>query len=662
MNNTIKKSLPNNIKFNDVNITDKFFGYYQDLIINEVIPYQWKVINDELEGVEKSSAIKNFQIAAKEKEGNFYGYVFQDTDVYKWLEAVGYSLHLKEDKELEKCADEVIDLIGRAQQEDGYIHTYFIIERPDLRFKNLWECHELYCAGHFFEAAVAYYKATGKIKVIELAKKFADCIYDNFGLEEGKIQGYDGHEEVELGLMSLYSVTKDKKYLELAKFFIEERGKSPYFFDIEWEARGKTSYWNGWNYCDAPSKIRTSITGGGPEYNQTHKPIREQDEAVGHAVRVVYMLCGMADIARESGDKDLLDSCNVLWNNIVNKKMYVTGAIGSTHVGESFTGNYDLPNDSLYGETCASIGLAMFAKRMLNIDINSKYADIIEKEIYNGIISGISMDGKSFFYVNPLEVYPKNHTNPVLELVKVERQNWYPCACCPPNVARFLLNIGDYIYSTDDDTLYIHQYIANNSKFGINDKVVEISMDCNLLQSQNIKIRLNSSSLSNTKLALRVPSWSDAVFIKINDDTVSEYDIVDGYIYLNNILDENVNIEISFDTTLKLVKSNSKVRYNSGKVAVTYGPVVYCAEEVDNGEMLYDLVVSKSKEFRKENFEYNGLELSKILISGYREIDNDDNLYHEYNTDLKEQEIKLVPYHFWGNRGIGEMQVWLRVR
>lgn len=662
MNNTIKKSLPNNIKFNDVNITDKFFGYYQDLIINEVIPYQWKVINDELEDVEKSSAIKNFQIAAKEKEGNFYGYVFQDTDVYKWLEAVGYSLHLKEDKELEKCADEVIDLIGRAQQEDGYIHTYFIIERPDLRFKNLWECHELYCAGHFFEAAVAYYKATGKIKVIELAKKFADCIYDNFGLEEGKIQGYDGHEEVELGLMSLYSVTKDKKYLELAKFFIEERGKSPYFFDIEWEARGKTSYWNGWNYCDAPSKIRTSITGGGPEYNQTHKPIREQDEAVGHAVRVVYMLCGMADIARESGDKDLLDSCNVLWNNIVNKKMYVTGAIGSTHVGESFTGNYDLPNDSLYGETCASIGLAMFAKRMLNIDINSKYADIIEKEIYNGIISGISMDGKSFFYVNPLEVYPKNHTNPVLELVKVERQNWYPCACCPPNVARFLLNIGDYIYSTDDDTLYIHQYIANNSKFGINDKVVEISMDCNLLQSQNIKIRLNSSSLSNTKLALRVPSWSDAVFIKINDDIVSEYDIVDGYIYLNNILDENVNIEISFDTTLKLVKSSSKVRYNSGKVAVTYGPVVYCAEEVDNGEMLYDLVVSKSKEFRKENFEYNGLELSKILISGYREIDNDDNLYHVYNTDLKEQEIKLVPYHFWGNRGIGEMQVWLRVR
>ena len=272
------------------------------------------------------------------------------------------------------------------------------------------------------------------------------------------------------------------------------------------------------------------------------------------------------------------------------------------------------------------------------------------------------MDGKSFFYVNPLEVYPKNHTNPVLELVKVERQNWYPCACCPPNVARFLLNIGDYIYSTDDDTLYIHQYIANNSKFGINDKVVEISMDCNLLQSQNIKIRLNSSSLSNTKLALRVPSWSDAVFIKINDDTVSEYDIVDGYIYLNNILDENVNIEISFDTTLKLVKSSSKVRYNSGKVAVTYGPVVYCAEEVDNGEMLYDLVVSKSKEFRKENFEYNGLELSKILISGYREIDNDDNLYHVYNTDLKEQEIKLVPYHFWGNRGIGEMQVWLRVR
>lgn len=655
MSNVMNKVLPKNVSFNNVNITDEFFGYYQELIINEVIPYQWKVLNDELEDVEKSSAIKNFQIAAKERNGNFYGFIFQDSDVYKWLEAASYSLHLKEDKALEECADEVIDLIGRAQQEDGYINTYFTIERPDMRFKDLWECHELYCAGHFFEAAVAYYNATGKEKVIEIAKKFADCIYDNFGNEDGKIKGYDGHEEVELGLMSLYSVTKEKRYLDLAKFFIDERGNSPYFFDIEWEVRGKTSYWSDWKPCDAPSK------GNGPEYNQTHKPVRQQDEAVGHAVRVVYMLCGMVDVARESEDNELLESCRKLWDNMVNKKMYITGAIGSTHVGEAFTGNYDLPNDYIYGETCASIGLAMVGKRMLNTEMNSKYADIIEKEIYNGIISGIAMDGKSFFYVNPLEVYPKNHTNPVFEAVKVERQKWYPCACCPPNVARFLLNIGDYIYSTDEDSLYVNQYIANNSRININDNQIDIKIECNLLQSKDIKIKLKSSNSVNNKVALRIPNWSEGFNIKISDSK-SEYEVVNGYIYLSNISENEIEIEISFEKELKLIKANSKVRHNSGRVAVSYGPVVYCVEEIDNGEMLYNLVLENTKEFKCETFKYNGLELSKISINGYREVDNEEDLYHEYNTELIRKEIKLVPYHYWGNRGIGEMQVWIRIK
>lgn len=660
MDNVITKELASNIKFNNVNITDRFFGYYQNLIINEVIPYQWKVLNDELEDVEKSSAIKNFKIAAKEMEGNFYGFIFQDSDVYKWLEAVAYSLHLKENKELEKCADEVIDLIGRAQQEDGYLHTYFIIERPDMKFKNLWECHELYCAGHFFEAATAYYNATGKEKVIEIAKKLADCIYNNFGNEEGKIKGYDGHEEVELGLMSLYSVTKEKRYLDLAKFFIDERGQSPHFFELEWEARGKTSYWNGWNLCESPNASKDFISCIGAEYNQTHKPVREQDEAVGHSVRVVYMLCGMIDVARESEDNSLLDACQKLWSNIVNKKMYITGAIGSTHVGEAFTGNYDLPNDSLYGETCASIGLAMAAKRMLNTEINSKYSDVIEKEIYNGIISGIAMDGKSFFYVNPLEVYPKNHTNPVLEQVKVERQKWYPCACCPPNVARFLLNIGDYIYSSNNDTVYIHQYIANNSKINIGESFVDIEMKCDLLKSQDIEIKI-SGDLENKNIALRVPSWSSGYSVKIFNNE-AQYEIVDGYIYLRNIQGADVSIYLSFNSELKVMKASKRVRYDAGKVAITYGPLVYCAEEIDNGDMLYNLLIKDSKEFKREEFIHNELELFKVIFDGYREIDNDDSLYHENNVALENKEITLVPYHYWGNRGIGEMQVWFRVK
>ena len=661
MDNTITKELASNIKFNNVNITDRFFGYYQNLIINEVIPYQWKVLNDELEGVEKSSAIKNFKIAAKEIEGNFYGFIFQDSDVYKWLEAVAYSLHLKENKELERCADEVIDLIGRAQQDDGYLHTYFIIERPDMKFKDLWECHELYCAGHFFEAATAYYNATRKEKVIEIAKKLADCIYNNFGVEEGKIKGYDGHEEVELGLMSLYSVTKEKRYLDLAKFFIDERGQSPHFFEVEWEARGKTSYWNGWNPCESPNASKDFISCIGAEYNQTHKPVREQDEAVGHAVRVVYMLCGMIDVARESKDNSLLEACQKLWNNIVNQKMYITGAIGSTHVGEAFTGNYDLPNDSLYGETCASIGLAMAAKRMLNTEINSKYSDVIEKEIYNGIISGIAMDGKSFFYVNPLEVYPKNHTNPVLEQVKVERQKWYPCACCPPNVARFLLNIGDYIYSSNNDTVYIHQYIANNSRLNIGESFVNIEMKCDLLKSQEIEIKIGGSDLENKNIALRIPSWSSGHSVKIFNNE-ADYEIINGYIYLRNIPKNDISIYLSFNSELKVIKANKRVRYDAGKVAITYGPLVYCTEEIDNGDMLYNLLLKDSKNFEREAFTHNDLELFKIIVDGYREIDNDDSLYHENNITLESEKITLVPYHYWGNRGIGEMQVWFRIR
>lgn len=650
-----------NIKFNNVNITDRFFGYYQDLIINEVIPYQWKVLNDELEDVVKSSAIKNFEIAAKEKEGNFYGFIFQDSDLYKWLEAVAYSLHLKKNEELEECADKIIDLIGRAQQDDGYLHTYFIIEKPEMKFKNLWECHELYCAGHFFEAATAYYNATGKTKVIEIAKKLADCIYNNFGYEDGKIKGYDGHEEVELGLMSLYSVTKEKKYLELAKFFIDERGQSPHFFEAEWEARGKTSYWNGWKTCDSPNSLKSFISCTGAEYNQTHKPVREQDEAVGHAVRVAYMLCGMIDIAKESGDNSLLDACNKLWSNIVDKKMYITGAIGSTHVGEAFTGIYDLPNDYLYGETCASIGLAMATKRMLSIEVNSKYADIIEKEIYNGIISGIAMDGKSFFYVNPLEVYPKDHTNPVLQQVKIERQKWYPCACCPPNVARFLLNIGDYIYSTSSDTVYIHQYIGNKSKFNIGESSVNLEMNCDLLKSHDIKIKINFSKLFNNKIALRLPEWSKDFLINISDNKV-KYEVIDGYIYLDDISEKDIFIDLSLKAELRLIKANKRVRYDAGKVAVTYGPIVYCMEEVDNGDELYNLLIKNSKTFKRESFMHRNLELFKLIVDGYREIDNEESLYHENNISLEDRKITLVPYHYWGNRGLGEMQVWIRVR
>ena len=288
-------------------INDNFWSRYAELVRDEVIPYQWDALNDNVADAEPSCAIRNFRIAAGEEEGEFYGMVFQDSDVAKWLEAVAYSLENYPDPELEKKADDVIDLIGRAQQPDGYLNTYYIINGLENRWTNLHECHELYCAGHMIEAAVAYYEATGKRKLLDIVCKFADHIDTVFGPEEGKLKGYPGHQEIELALVKLYRVTGNKKYLDLAKFFLDERGKEPYYFDIEWEKRGKTSHWFG-GRGQAPSKNK--------EYNQAHLPVREQTEAVGHAVRAVYMYSAMVDVAMETGDEELLESCRRLWNNM----------------------------------------------------------------------------------------------------------------------------------------------------------------------------------------------------------------------------------------------------------------------------------------------------------------------------------------------------------
>jgi len=372
------------IPLKNVKIEDNFWSRYINLIHKVVIPYQWDILNDAVPDAESSHAIKNFRIAAGLEQGEFYGMVFQDSDVAKWLEAVAYILEINPDPELERKADEVIEIIAKAQQPDGYLNTYFTLKEPANRWTNLRECHELYCAGHMIEAAVAYYNATGKRKLLDVMCKFVDYIDSVFGTEPGKLRGYDGHQEIELALFKLYETTGEEKYLKLSKYFIDERGQEPYYFDIESEKRGNTVF-----FPDHPTYSRI--------YNQTHLPVREQFTAEGHAVRAVYMYSAMADIAVETNDEVLFEACKRLWHNIVTKRMYITGAIGSASYGEAFTFDYDLPNDTAYAETCASIGLIFFAHRMLKSDINSNYADVIECALYNTVLSGIAQDGKSFF-------------------------------------------------------------------------------------------------------------------------------------------------------------------------------------------------------------------------------------------------------------------------
>ncbi|MEG1427402.1 MAG: glycoside hydrolase family 127 protein, partial [Oscillospiraceae bacterium] len=393
-------------------INDKFWGGYQRLICDSVIPYQREALWDRIPGVEKSHAIHNFLVAAGKETGEFGGWIFQDSDLAKWIEAVSYSLYIQPDKNLEAEVDKVVEYVADSQGEDGYLNTYFTLVRPENRWENLQEGHELYCAGHMIEAAVAYYEATGKSRLLEIMKKNADCIYSVFGKD--KRRGFPGHPEVELALVKLYRATNDPKYLELSQYFIDERGTEPNFFAAERIKRD----WTVWG-ADPLDR----------GYTENSKPVREQEVAEGHAVRAVYLYSGMADVARETGDTTLKSACERLWKNITEKQMYITGGIGSTVEGEAFTVDYDLPNDTAYAESCAAIGLMFFARRMLLLDKNGDYGDVMERALYNCVLAGMSLDGTKFFYVNPLEVNPdysgkiNGHKH-----VLPERPGWYGCA------------------------------------------------------------------------------------------------------------------------------------------------------------------------------------------------------------------------------------------
>ncbi len=489
-----------------VKITDNFWKEKAEIVRTEVIPYQWNALNDKIENAEPSYSIRNLRLAAeciekrkkgintstfpinewhytpnRKNENSFYGWIFQDSDLYKWLEAVSYSLRNTADNQLETLADEAIELICNAQAENGYINSFYTINNPEKAFTNLRDHHELYCFGHLAEAAVAYYNTTGKSRLLNAACRFADLLCEEFG-ENGK-PGYGGHEIAEMALIKLYEATSEEKYLNLAKLFIDRRGTKPYYFDIEHNQNSGSKL----NYF----------------YNQAHLPVREQREAAGHAVRAVYLYSGMADTARYTDDKELFNTCQTIFNDITERKMYITGGIGSTKDGEAFTFAYDLPNDLAYSETCASIGLVFFARRMLQADYDSKYADIMERCFYNSILSGMAEDGKSFFYVNPLEVNPKackedsrkNHIKPV-------RQKWFDCACCPPNLARIISDYGEYCFTETESTLFVNLY--QGTKLETDKADIEIVSD--YLQSGKVSFKIKTKR--PFKIALRIPYWS----------------------------------------------------------------------------------------------------------------------------------------------------------
>ena len=668
------------INLKDVHITDEFWLTEQELVRTEVIPYQWQALNDAVPGASPSFAIHNFRAARALRErshmpgfqapvfGNvpfetlpedpmhpdpdkFYGFLFQDTDLYKWIEAVAYSLIRHPDPQLKATADEAIRLIADAQADDGYLDTYYILNGRDREFTKLRDHHELYCFGHLTEAAVAYRQATGEETLRQVAERFAAYISQKIGPEEGKKHGYPGHEIAEMALVRLYEDTGNPEYLRLSRYFIDERGKKPLYFETEG--------------TEPPSFER-------PEepfsYYQAHRPVREQDEAKGHAVRAMYLYSGMADIARLTDDDSLKEACRRLFRSVTREKMYITGGVGSTHIGEAFTFPFDLPNDLAYTESCAAIGLCFFACRMLRMEPKAEYADVMERALYNNVLSGIALDGKSFFYVNPLEVWPEaTHRDARKTHVKPVRQKWFGCACCPPNIARLLGSIGAYAYTENGDTLYTHLYMSS-----------EVTVHTSFREEVRVRTRADredpgrwrihiqaDSGEKDFELALRIPSWCREY--SIHGAETAGLSEKNGYLHVRKKWRPGEEIVLELACSVRFLRADTRVRENSGKIAVMHGPFVYCLEEADNGKDLHLIKIGPDVRPADAAFDeamIGGRRTTELLIPGLREQSvTDRGLYFDADTaGLPESRtiLRMIPYYMWANRCENEMQVWIR--
>lgn len=620
----------NGIHIKDIDITGGFWKYRQELNRSVTV---WAVY-DRFKETGRFDALK---CAWKEGMPN-KPHIFWDSDVAKWIEGASYLLMKEKDERLEAIIDEAVSDIEKNMDEYGYFNSYYLTVPGAKRWSDR-TCHELYCAGHLIEAAVAYYEATGKDKFLNLMCRYADYIYDVFVTEKSAAFKTPGHEEIELALIKLYKTVNNKKYLTLSKYFVDERGQeieSAEYLGDEQDKKHKS--------IEDVMRILKST--------QSHLPVREQKTAEGHSVRAVYLYSAMADLAKIFDDAELADSCRSIFDDIINHKMYVTGGIGSTSIYEGFTLNYDLPSAGAYAESCAAIGMCMFAKRMLESEADSRYADICEIEFYNGFLSSTSLSGEKFFYENPLEIQPKLKDRTVAaersrgeHFAITERVKVFDCSCCPPNIVRFVPSFGEYMYTYDDNTVYVHHYAESTANVG-GAKITQVTDYPN---SGNIKI--NTENVNT--LALRIPFWCKKYEIKLNGAAVSA-DIKKGYAYIN--VNGSAEIEIDFEIKAQIIEANPNVTACAGKVSVRKGVFVYCLEAKDNGENLNCLKIPLTAEFTSEYSDEFKTDVLKT--TAYKSSYNADSLYAPAYPDEK-TEITLIPYYAFANRGESVMIVWI---
>lgn len=580
------------IDFSHVKINDNFWSPRLSKHVSATLP----VCIDQIEN--QTGRIRNFENAAK-GEGEHSGIFFDDSDVYKALEGMAYSLINNPDPELEKKADEWIDKFAAAQQPDGYINTFYTLTGLDKRWTNM-DKHEMYCAGHMIEAGVAYYQATGKRKLLDVCIRMTDHMMSQFG--PGKRHWVPGHEEIELALVKLYQTTQEQKYLDFAYWLLEERGHGH-------GTMGDEGKWN-------------------PVYYQDIVPVRQLTDISGHAVRCMYLYCGMADVAALKNDTGYIAAMDRLWDDVVHRNMYITGGIGSSHDNEGFTEDYDLPNLDAYCETCASVGMVLWNQRMNQLTGDSKYIDVLERSLYNGALAGISLGGDRFFYVNPLESKGDHH-----------RQEWYGCACCPSQLSRFLPSIGNYIYASSDDALWVNLYIGNTGQIRIGETDILLKQETNYPWDGLVKLTISTSQPLEKEIRLRIPDWCKTYDLSINSKKI-KVPKEKGYAVIKDWKSQDV-IALDMDMPVEIVAADPHVKENIGKRAIQRGPLVYCMEEIDNPEYFDQIQLSPSTTYQTA--------FVSDILNGIKTI----------KTNGRAQSATFIPYYAWDNRKAGKMRVWI---
>lgn len=617
------------VKFSEVNITDQFWKPKQEKVATATL--NACIVQTE----EKSGRIRNFEKAARRQGEKHEGIYYDDSDVYKAIEAIAYSLKNRPDAALERKADEWIDKIAAAQLPDGYLNTFYTLTDLKQRWTDM-EKHEDYCAGHLMEAAVAYYNTTGKRKLLDVAIRFADHIDSTFRVANRP--WVSGHQEIELALMKLYHLTKEDRYLKLADWFLDQRG----------HGHGKGKIWDEWN---------------DPKYCQDDVPVKQQKEITGHAVRAMYQYTGAADVASVTQDPGYMNAMTAMWEDVVYRNMYLTGGIGSSGHNEGFTDDYDLPNGAAYSETCASVGMVFWNQRMNALTGDAKYIDVLERSLYNGALDGLSLSGDTFFYGNPLSSVGNN-----------ARSAWFGTACCPSNIARLVASVGDYTYGKSDGKIWVNLFVGSNTSFQMGKTAVPLNMETNYPWDGNVKIRVSPAQKVKYVLNIRIPGWAaetavpgglynfaesgkNKIEILLNGEPVN-YQTEKGYAVINRTWQNGDEIEVKLPMEVRQIKARQEVKADADRIALQRGPIVYCVEGADNAGEVWNLLVPENPSFNIQK----GLILNEPVVSIQANLQMIKPTPDGLNVKPEPQTVTAIPYYTWANRGRGPMQVWLPVK